>query len=104
MVDSNSTPRLRSMAVPPGPHPSTRSRKTPRRSRAVGAPRELPRRPALDEAIERARRMVLDRQRPDGSWQERGDMGPLTTGLSLVSLLASSWPPGACAAPSSIGA
>jgi squalene-hopene/tetraprenyl-beta-curcumene cyclase len=40
----------------------------------------------LDEAIARARRMVLDRQRPDGSWQERGDMGPITTALALVSL------------------
>jgi squalene-hopene/tetraprenyl-beta-curcumene cyclase len=41
---------------------------------------------ALDAAIERGRQMVLGRQRPDGSWQERGDMGPLTTALSLVSL------------------
>jgi squalene-hopene/tetraprenyl-beta-curcumene cyclase len=42
--------------------------------------------PALDAAIERGRRMVLSRQRGDGSWQERGDMGPLTTALALVSL------------------
>jgi squalene cyclase len=30
--------------------------------------------------------MVLSRQRPDGSFQERGDMGPFTTALALVSL------------------
>jgi squalene-hopene/tetraprenyl-beta-curcumene cyclase len=41
---------------------------------------------SLDEAVERGRRMVLARQRSDGSWQERGDMGPFTTALSLVSL------------------
>lgn len=40
----------------------------------------------LDEAIARGRRMVLARQRADGSWQERGDMGPFTTALALVSL------------------
>src|SRR5688572_23743337 len=40
----------------------------------------------LDNAIERGRSMVLARQRPDGSWNERGDMGPYTTALTLVSL------------------
>jgi hypothetical protein len=40
----------------------------------------------LDRAIDRGRRMVLPRQRDDGSWQERGDMGPFTTALALVSL------------------
>src|SRR5262245_1532757 len=40
----------------------------------------------LDQAIERGRRMVLARQRSDGSWNERGDMGPYTTALTLVSL------------------
>ena len=40
----------------------------------------------LDDAIERGRRMVLTRQRSDGSWNERGDMGPYTTALTLVSL------------------
>jgi squalene-hopene/tetraprenyl-beta-curcumene cyclase len=42
--------------------------------------------PSLDEAIERGRRMVLERQRADGSWQERCDVGPATTALVLVSL------------------
>lgn len=41
---------------------------------------------ALDTAIERGRQMVLARQRADGSWNERGDMGPYTTALSLVAL------------------
>ena len=40
----------------------------------------------LDDAIERGRNMVLERQRSDGSWNERGDMGPYTTALTLVSL------------------
>jgi squalene cyclase len=40
----------------------------------------------LDGAIDLARGMVLERQKPDGSWQERGDMGPFTTALSLVCL------------------
>ena len=40
----------------------------------------------LDGAIDLARRMALERQQADGSWQERGDMGPLTTALSLVCL------------------
>lgn len=30
--------------------------------------------------------MVLERQRADGSWQERGDMGSYTTAMSLVAL------------------
>lgn len=42
--------------------------------------------PSLDEAIARGRSMVLSRQRDDGSFQERGDMGPFTTALALVSL------------------
>lgn len=41
---------------------------------------------SLDDAIRSARAMVIARQRPDGSWQERGDMGPFTTALALVSL------------------
>ena len=40
----------------------------------------------LDDAIERGRRMVFARQRSDGSWNERGDMGPYTTALALVAL------------------
>lgn len=41
---------------------------------------------SLDRAIDRGRQMALARQRDDGSWQERGDMGPFTTALALVSL------------------
>jgi squalene-hopene/tetraprenyl-beta-curcumene cyclase len=41
---------------------------------------------ALDVALEKARLHVLARQRTDGSWQERADMGPLSTALSLVTL------------------
>ena len=40
----------------------------------------------LDGAIGLARGMILERQKADGSWQERGDMGPITTALSLVCL------------------
>ncbi|HEY1534026.1 MAG TPA: prenyltransferase/squalene oxidase repeat-containing protein, partial [Polyangiaceae bacterium] len=40
----------------------------------------------LDGAIGLARGMILERQKADGSWQERGDMGPFTTALSLVCL------------------
>jgi len=40
----------------------------------------------LADAIARGRRLVLSMQRADGSWQERGDMGPLTTALALVAL------------------
>ena len=41
---------------------------------------------SIDDAIAAARQMVVERQRPDGSWQERGDMGPFTTALTLVAL------------------
>lgn len=41
---------------------------------------------ALDLALEKARAHVLARQRADGSWQERADMGPLTTAMSLIAL------------------
>ncbi len=40
----------------------------------------------LEVALEKARAHVLSRQRADGSWQERADMGPLSTALSLVAL------------------
>lgn len=40
----------------------------------------------MDDVIGRGREMVLARQRADGSWQERGDMGPFTTALALVAL------------------
>jgi squalene-hopene/tetraprenyl-beta-curcumene cyclase len=45
-----------------------------------------PERAGIDTAIERGRTMVLSRQLPDGSWNERGDMGPYTTALSIVAL------------------
>src|SRR5882724_9101611 len=51
--------------------------------RVLGAPFD---RDELDGAIELGRGMVLERQKADGSWQERGDMGPITTALSLVCL------------------
>jgi squalene cyclase len=40
----------------------------------------------IERAIARGRQMVLHRQRPDGSWDERGDMGPLTTAMTIVTL------------------
>jgi len=40
----------------------------------------------LDVAIQRACEMVLARQRADGSWQERADMGPVSTALVLLAL------------------
>jgi squalene-hopene/tetraprenyl-beta-curcumene cyclase len=73
--------------------PSVSESRTPsgrRREKAEAkVARENGARPAsarLDEAIERGRQMVLARQKSDGSWQERGDMGPFTTALSLVAL------------------
>jgi squalene-hopene/tetraprenyl-beta-curcumene cyclase len=72
-------------ATAPGPRSAKRkrtksARPRPTRCQEVRDPR------ALDAAIARGRAMVLARQRADGSWQERGNMGPFTTALAVVSL------------------
>ena len=40
----------------------------------------------LRSAIEHGQRVLLETQRPDGSWDERSDVGPMSTAMVLIAL------------------
>ncbi len=41
---------------------------------------------SIERAIARSRRALISAQRPDGSWDERSDVGPISTAMVFVSL------------------